>query len=205
MSSTWSPYAKHRQKDWKDITDSLLASHPLDMDEIVDVVRASWSSIFHTTIGASKFKLGRDIKPQPQMMGFFLHELIPLEFQARHPGVWRRQDGKNERDIVCVPDRGYSIELKTSSNRNQVFGNRSYGQPPKDQTPGVKGKFGYYLTANFERFHDADDPDLRIIRFGWLDHEDWIPQRSQTGQQARLRPEAYQFKLRVLWERTRTR
>jgi hypothetical protein len=29
-------------------------------------------------------------------------------------------------------------------------------------------------------------PELRSIRFGWLDHTDWLPQAAATGQQSAL-------------------
>jgi hypothetical protein len=47
-----------------------------------------------------------------------------------------------------------------------------------------------------------NQPKIKIIRFGWLDHSDWIAQRAATGQQARLRPEAYQYKLLELYRDT---
>jgi hypothetical protein len=40
-----------------------------------------------------------------------------------------------------------------------------------------------------------------MIRFGWLGHSDWIPQKSPTGQQARLTPEAKKYKLTKLFVR----
>ena len=33
------------------------------------------------------------------------------------------------------------------------------------------------------------------IRFGWLDHEDWMGQKSATGQQSRLSRDVENFKL----------
>ena len=44
--------------------------------------------------------------------------------------------------------------------------------------------------------------DRLRARFGWLDHDDWIAQTAATGQAARLRAEAYRFKLRTLYSAT---
>jgi len=56
--------------------------------------------------------------------------------------------------------------------------------------------------VNFQRWRDvAPDhfPAIRIIRLGWLDHSDWIAQTAATGQQARIRPEAYAGRLIELY------
>jgi len=199
---TVSPYAGQPQEEWTAITDRLLAEHPLRDPEIVDVVKVSWSAIFDTRIGPSGFKIGPDIEPQPQIMGFFLHELIPLEFERRYPGKWRRQKVKLDKDLVSLADQRFSVEIKTSSHPSQVFGNRSYGQPTKEGELGRKGKSGYYLTVNFDKFKGDSRPEIKAIRFGWLDHDDWIAQTAATGQAARLRAEAYRFKLRTLYSAT---
>ena len=61
---------------------------------------------------------------------------------------------------------------------------------------GRKGKSGYYLAINFEKFaDDRKEPALVQIRFGWLDHTDWLAQKAATGQQARVSPAADRFKL----------
>jgi ScaI restriction endonuclease len=197
--SVASPYPEGKQDTWSGVTDALLNAHPLQLDEIRDVVLACWEDIFNTQIGS--YRIGPDIEPEPQIMGFLLYELIPLEFQRRYPGAWRRQQGSMEKDLVCVNDATKSVEIKTSSNASQVFGNRSYAQPSLVSEVGRKGKSGYYLTINFEKFGRADRPALRIIRFGWLDHNDWIAQTAATGQQARIRPEAYAYKLRTLYSK----
>ena len=52
----------------------------------------------------------------------------------------------------------------------------------------------------FEKFSDKKAPTIRRIRFGWLDSSDWIGQKSQTGQQSRLPPEVYKYKLIQVYE-----
>lgn len=132
-------------------------------------------------------------------MGFFLHELIPLDLATRYPNLWRREQKSGEKDIVCLTDSHYSIEIKTSSNPESIFGNRSYAQTTQNTK---KDKSGYYLAINFEKFtrnkgqYQTDSyPKILLIRFGWLDHSDWMGQKAPSGQQARLDPNAIRYKM----------
>lgn len=126
-------------------------------------------------------------------MGFFLHELIPLELAARYPKQWRGEEKASEKDIVYIPNDRYSIEVKTSSNPSHIFGNRSYAQ---ETAKGKKEKSGYYITVNFEKFLvEQKRPRVRLIRFGWLDSSDWVGQVAATGQQSRLPSEVENYKL----------
>lgn len=194
-----SPYDGVDSSDWTEITQKLIDKHPLETTELVEVVLQSWEAIFATSIAVAGFRIGRDLHPQPQIMAFFLHELIPLELERRYPQIWKRQQKKNDKDLVHVPDPKYSVEIKCSSHKSEVFGNRSYGQPTKKEEVGRKGKAGYFLTINFDKFLANREPLVRVIRFGWLDHHDWVPQRAESGQSARLRSEAYRHKLRILY------
>jgi hypothetical protein len=131
-------------------------------------------------------------------MGFFLHELIPLELSARYPKLWRGDENSSEKDLVCIPSPEFSIEIKTSSHKCRIFGNRSFAQP---SVKSKKNKAGYYLAVNFEPFaKNRPRPRIRRIRIGWLDHDDWVGQAAATGQQACLRPESETNKLLVLYE-----
>jgi hypothetical protein len=190
-----SPYEGIAHDQWSERTNELIDAHPLDVDDIVDVVQTCWDSIFESRL-AGKFRIGHEIEPKPQIMGFLLHELIPLELQSRHPGEWRPEKSKDDKDLVFVSDAALSVELKTSSHASQIFGNRRYAQPHDGKE---KSKDGYYLTVNFEKFGEDGLPKVKLVRFGWLDHTDWIGQKAATGQQARLRPESDKFKLRRLY------
>ena len=194
-----SPYDKLPQSKWAAKTQKLIEGYPLDMDDLVEVVHLSWDAIFHSRIGKKGFKVGKHLFPQPQILAFFLHELIPLELQTRHPGVWRREEVAAEKDVVYIPDESFSMEIKTSSHPSQIFGNRSYAQ--EGGANQKKSKSGYYLAVNFEKLtRETPAPKLRRIRFGWLDHADWQGQAAATGQQARLSPEVERDKLRLLFE-----
>jgi hypothetical protein len=105
----------------------------------------------------------------------------------------------NEKDIHCIKDESLSVEIKGSSHPNQIFANRSYAQPQSGI--GQKDKNGYYITINFQKFNEITKelPKILMIRFGYLDHSDWIAQSSATGQQARLSKDVYNYKLKIIY------
>jgi hypothetical protein len=192
-----SPYQNLLPTDWYNKTLELIKFHPLNIDEIVEVVIKVWNDIFSSSIGSKPFKIGKDLFPAPQIMGFFLHELIPLELEYRYPTLWRKNRTEVEKDIVYISDNSYSIELKTSSSTKNIFGNRSYAQMGVDFK---KNKSGYYLAINFEKFSTTNYyPQISLIRFGWLDYADWKGQQASTGQQARLSAEVEKNKLITLF------
>jgi len=193
---TKSPYYGRTVDEWASVTDKLIEVHPLETDVLQEVVLAAWKSIFDSKMGSQGFRIGKDMVPKPQIMGFFLHELIPLELAARYPKEWRGDKTSDEKDVVYIADPDYSFEIKTSSNPNRIFGNRSYAQKT---TSGKKSKSGYYLAVNFEKFTDTNkSPRIRKIRFGWIDAEDWMGQEAASGQQARLSAEVENIKLKTL-------
>ncbi len=197
MNIDKSPYQDIPRVHWKRVTNRLLQTHPLKAKEIIEVVLSSWESIFHSRLGTKGFKIGKHIFPQPQIMGFLLHELIPLEFAARYGTKWKGGRLNDEKDLVYIPDKKYSLEIKTSSNKAHIFGNRSYAQATTDTK---KSKSGYYLAINFEKFApDNAKPKVTLIRFGWLDHSDWLGQKAASGQQARLGSFVEENKLFVLY------
>lgn len=190
-----SPYSGFQSSQWLDRTRTLIQEFPLEKEELVEIVLLVWESILKTKIGVKEFRIGKDIFPKPQIMGFFLHELIPLELASRYPNQWRGEKTAIDKDIVYIPNDYYSIEIKTSSNPTKIFGNRSYAQSSQIQK---KSKSGYYLAANFEKFDGEKNPKIRLIRFGWLDAEDWMGQKAASGQQARLSSEVESSKLMKL-------
>lgn len=191
-----SPYAGKNPLEWRGITKYLLDNFPLTREAMVQVTLDAWKDIFHSEIGREKFIIGKDIFPRPQIIGFFLHELIPLKLHSRFP-EWKKDKEVSEKDMVYTPDIKYSLEIKTSSHPSKIFGNRSYAQPSDNPK---KDKSGYFLAINFEKISKNPNPRIRLIRFGWLDHTDWIGQRAPTGQQAHLRPESESYKLLVLYK-----
>lgn len=182
--TTKSPFHQVDPNNWQSITKRLIQKHPLSIHELRDVVLHSWDDIFLSNIGRKPYFMGKDIAPKPQILGFFLHELISLEFENRYPNTWVRERNAKDKDMVYLPNELFSIEIKTSSNPTSIFGNRSYAQVTENEK---KLKSGYYLAINFEKIISSEKkPKILKIRFGWLDHDDWVGQASQTGQQSRL-------------------
>lgn len=197
-----SPYHKKDISKWKKITENLLKKHPISESEIVETVLKSWSDIFNSKIGS--FTIGKEIYPAPQIISFLLHELVAHYLSLKHPGIYKVGKVKNEKDIHCITDESLSVEIKGSSHPNQIFANRSYAQPQSGN--GQKNKNGYYITINFEKFDEETGklPNILLIRFGYLDHSDWIAQQAATGQQARLSNDVYQNKLKIIYSKPQT-
>ncbi|MGD1275771.1 MAG: ScaI family restriction endonuclease [Tepidisphaeraceae bacterium] len=194
------PYPRDPSK-WPATTEILLAKFPLQMPKLVETVLASWEDIFHSRIGAKGFQIGREVWPEPQILGFLLHELIPLNLAATYPGQWQR-GGPGECDVVHRLQDGWSFEIKTSSSARGIFGNRSYAHI----SPLARKRRGsFFLAVNFEKFaHETSArPEIRLVRFGWLSSTDWIGQRAPSGQQARLTKEAKAYKLRIIYDQSR--
>jgi hypothetical protein len=192
-----SPYHGKKVAQWSAITEKLIASHPIKPDEIVETVLTSWDDIFNSKIGS--FSIGNEIEPVPQIMSFLLHELVAHYLSLKHPGIYKVGTEKTEKDIHCIIDSSLSIEIKGSSHPNQIFANRSYAQPQSGN--GQKDKNGFYIAINFEQFKDVKPniPKILMIRFGYLEHTDWIAQASATGQQARLGADVYRHKLKQIY------
>ncbi len=192
-----SPYAGKHVSEWSDITDTLISNHTIKPDEIVKTVLKSWNDIFNSKIGS--FLIGKEIEPNPQIMSFLLHELVAHYLSLKHLGIYKVGTGKSEKDIHCITDNSLSIEIKGSSHPNQIFANRSYAQPQSGK--GQKDKNGYYIAINFEKFKDVKPnlPKILMIRFGYLEHTDWIAQGAATGQQARLSTNVYNYKLKKIY------
>lgn len=193
-----SPYSGLKTNDWEQKTKELVNKHPLSSEEIVSLCNKCWSEIFSSTIGGV-IKIGEKINLTPQMIGNFLHILIAHHLSEDFPQLWREDIDKGDKDIVYIPDDFYSFEIKTSSSANDIYGNRSYAQPQANGNS--KGKDGYYLAVNFTKTVKGSNPTITKIKFGWLDHTDWIAQVSPTGQQCRLTPEAKLSKLLTLYSK----
>ena len=192
-----SPYQGKDISKWIKITDGIIKKHPLSSEEIVEVVLKSWNDIFKSKIGS--FFIGKEIFPSPQIMSFFLHELVAHYLSLKYSKLYKVGKLKTEKDIHHINDSLLSVEIKASSHPNQIFANRSYAQPESGK--GQKNKNGYYITINFENFGSSKGkrPEILLIRFGYLEHTDWMAQKSATGQQARLSTDVYLHKLKIIY------
>lgn len=196
-----SPYENLPEIQWKETTKRLINDHPLYQDVLISTVLEAWDGILRTKI-ANELQIGIDIFPTPQILGNYLHELIPVLLEKKYPGQWTRDIEKNDKDLVCVTNPYYSVEIKTSSNANNIYGNASYGQEDSANASS-KTKDGYYLAINFEKFVPSEKnfiPRIKKIRFGWLDHSDWHSQNAPSGQAATISPIVRDNKLLLLYD-----
>jgi hypothetical protein len=193
-----SPYFGSSPEQWKGITAQLLRDHPLDAETLVTAVLNSWEDIFTSRIGPGL--IGESILPSPQIMGFLLHELIPVHIEHAS-SEWRKDATKTEHDLVYLPDARFSTEVKTSSDPNWIFGNRSYGM--ERAATAAKAKSGYYCTVNFEKWDKRSRvrPEINLVRFGWIDSTDWRAQTADTGQKSTLPGLVYANQLAVIYSR----
>lgn len=180
--------------EWNDFTQHLVSGHPLPHSIIKEAVLWSWEQIHGSVIGGNII-IGETYFPTPQILGDFLHELIPIRLHEFDKN-WRKGIGNTEKDIFYEKDDFYSIEIKTSSQKG-IYGNRSYAQK---NSQSAKSKSGFYLAINFPPIHKLERwENISKIRFGWIDAEDWKGQSSETGQQASLSKEVLENKLITLY------
>ena len=183
------PYSGVDVALWKKTTEELVRKHPLT-PVIVNLCIQSWESILNGKINTYLNLKIKEMNISPQATGALLHDIVP-EYISRK-GIGFRKGAGDEKDIVCEYDDFFSIELKTSSQKS-IYGNRSYAK-----SQSGKSKAGYYLAINFEKIAKTN-PRIRQIGFGWLDHSDWVGQKSETGQRALLTREAKANKFIVLY------
>jgi len=112
MTEGESPYKSVARDLWHKKTVDLIQAHPLSPRELLDLTIEVWQDIFKSGIGKKPFRIGVGIFPKPQIMSFFLHELIALELARRYPRKWRPEKSARDKDVVYVPDERYSIEIK---------------------------------------------------------------------------------------------
>ena len=187
-----SPYDNLDIAAWKPKTLELIEQHPLSLDEIRDVALQTWQILWQTRIGTGKSAISLDEMDVPAMVvGYFFEKLYTRELGTHHPNQWRGGRSRGEKDLVCLTNPFFSTEMKSSGQLStKIYGNRSYAQRTKRDSPRSKvEKSGYYITINFYQ------TTLTLLRFGWIDYEDWQPQKAATGQAATLKDEVYRYKL----------
>jgi hypothetical protein len=158
-------------------------AHPLSDEEIVEVVLAAWAELAATTTPTG-LNLVSELGIAPRAIGDLLEKLIVRRLANAQPELWRGELCRNDKDVVCLQSARYSFEIKTSTSKASLAGNKSYAS---SSAAARKSKHGYYLVVNYDHPQRTRHPQVRSIRFGWLDHEDWQPQSSDTGQRARIR------------------
>ena len=187
-----SPYSNLDIVDWEPKTLELIEQYPLSLDELRDIALQMWQILWQTRIGTGQSAIRLDEIDIPAMVvGYFFEKLYARELGTRYPSQWRGGRSRDEKDLVCLTNPFFSTEMKSSGQLStKIYGNRSYAQRAKrDSSTSKVEKSGYYITVNFYQ------TTLTLLRFGWVDYEDWQPQRAATGQAATLRDEVYKFKL----------
>lgn len=191
-----SPYAGKPETSWSAITESLVQRFPVSSATLVSVVKAAWDDLYKSSIGSSALVIGRDIFLPAQATGVILERLIAIQLSKAAAG-WRPGNRKTEKDIVCMKDPSYSFEIKTSSSKSGLYGNRSTGHISLTRT---KVRTGYYLVLNYMLpTEDSPFKGIQSIRFGWIDDEDWKGQAKPTGQQASIGADLAGKKLKTLF------
>ncbi|MDJ0579793.1 ScaI family restriction endonuclease [Crocosphaera sp.] len=190
-----SPYIDYSEEEWPNITKQLVDNFPLLQDDLIYLVESAWEELFSSSLGNSQLKIGQDIFLPAQATGVILEKLIAVILTENYSG-WRGGQTKQEKDIIYVNNDRYSFEIKTSSSKNGLYGNRSTGHRSSDRT---KYRTGYYLVINYKLPKEEDlTRQLWKIRFGWIDDEDWLGQNKPTGQQASIGAKLARLKLITL-------
>ncbi len=187
-----SPYDGVPSSAWHEVTNRLVAEHPLEPMVIRDCCLDAWELLWQTTIGKDQMSIPlQETNPPAIVVSYFFERLLSRVLGSRFPGQWRSGTSKSEKDIVFESDHAYSLEVKCSGQLDtKIYGNRSTGQQAKSVRKADKPeKSGYYVTVNFYA------TTIMLIRFGWIDQEDWSAQQAQTGQAAGLPDSVYQGKL----------
>ncbi|MBL4617541.1 MAG: ScaI family restriction endonuclease [Robiginitomaculum sp.] len=194
-----SPYVDCDESEWLSITKKLVDDFPLDNDLIVKVVHDAWDDIYTSSFGDDSIKIGSDIFLPAQATGVILEKLIAVRLHNICSN-WRGGETKTEKDIVRKDDNYFSFEIKTSSSNTGLYGNRSTGHRSANRS---KHRSGYYLVINYKLPKEDDKSnEIKKIRFGWIDDDDWKGQAKSTGQQASIGAALARLKLIIIFPRT---
>ncbi len=182
-----SPYAGKDKLEWKSITEVLVENHPLNKQDIHDIAVKSWSLLWETKIG--KIISVREAGLSAQVIGNFFQKIFTHQLENKFKDDWRGDSYKKDKDLVYIKDINFSVEMKSSGQPGyELYGNRCTSLDVNKKSSG-KDKSGYYITVNFI------GDKLTLLRFGWIDNDDWQPQKSPTGHAATLDKDVYKYKL----------
>ena len=109
------------------------------------------------------------------LIGTLFEYYIQLELE-KLDNTFTPQSTKWDRDIICMHNRQFDFEIKTTSSKsNYIYGNRIIPRSKNDQG-------GYFVLAVK---YDKNSLNLTQIRFGWCEPHQWVAQKG-NGQQSRL-------------------
>lgn len=182
-----SPYANQPVNNWRNITNNLVDQYPISTKEILEIATISWSRLWETVVGG-RINIS-EVELPATVVGYFFQKLFSHELANRYPLEWRGEKSKSDKDLVNIVNPHFSTEMKSSGQLGYyLFGNRSYNQQSEISGFSGKDKSGFYITLNF--YGQA----MTLLRLGWIDQDDWIPQGAQTGQAAILKQDVYEHK-----------
>ena len=171
----------------------IIDSFVITTDDIRDITLESGEYMLNDTLYGDP--MVEVIRNAPNS-GSFIGHIFPMAFRKifipRYPKIFRPEQGPYEKDIVCLIDPSNSFEIKASTSVDDIRGNNSYawGELEKD-------KSSYYLSVNF----NPDSYVIDMIRFGWLDIEDWTKTLSGQGQGSTVKVKPRRTKMQKLYER----
>jgi hypothetical protein len=183
-----SPYSNAPMPQWQTITSNLINQYPIAKEELLEIAILSWDRLWASEVGG-QIRID-EVDLPATVVGYFFQKLFSHELSIRYPDDWKGEELKSDKDLVHKRLPQFSTEMKASGQlRYSLFGNRSYNQQSENMEASGKDKSGYYITLNFY------GKTLTLLRLGWIDQDDWIPQGAETGQAAVLKPEVYTHKL----------
>ena len=165
-------------------TEALLKinTHPLfgDSERLMDVVTRAWEAVWTAKLGDGCLVSDLPGGQSSQLIGLLFESALARELTLQDPR-WTRGSSKSDPDYVFAADPALGFQLKTCGQASwQVFGNK------------VARQRGYILAINYYKNR------LSLVRAGYLSADDWVPQRSSTGNSSKLKLDAYKFKLMVI-------
>jgi len=183
-----SPYANKPIVEWKEITQELISQYPIEVEELLEIAMISWERLWGSEIGG-QIRID-EVDLPATVIGYFFQKLFSHELSSRFPSEWKGEELKSDKDLVHINTPKFSTEMKASGQLGYaLFGNRSYNQQSENSGSSGKDKSGYYITLNFYK------QTITLLRLGWIDQDDWVPQGAATGQAAVLKPDVYTHKL----------
>jgi hypothetical protein len=167
---------------------------PIETEQLVRCVQDAWDDLLKTQI-AGRLCIGVDFELPAQAIGVILEKLIT--FRVAETGPWRGQSCKSEKDVVHTVDLQKSFEIKTSSSSRGIYGNKSTKSAAQHKS---KDRDGFMLAVNYDiPSMNAPAGKLRLIRIGWITDDDWVGQKSNTGQQAYIPAPIAKSKLKEIF------
>ena len=162
------------ESEWLGTTRTARRRSSAQPDVLRDAVIKTWSTLWLTTVGA-----GRDLGETHRSQGsrhdrrlLLRGACLPANLNVVRPpcGVERVERGKGSR----LHPRPRILDRNQDFWPSRVQGLRESKLWPKDRRTisSKKEKSGFYITVNF--FNQI----LTLIRFGWIDADDWDPQES---------------------------